>query len=421
MLLALIAHKRWKVYHLDVKSVSLNGYLQEEIFVEQPEGFQIKGEEQKVYKLKKALYGLKQAPRAWYSKIDDHFQDLGFVKSPSEAALYVKLVDANSIIIVVYVDDLLVTRSDEKLIKEFKVEMLKAFEMKNLGLMSFFLGIEVKQDHGGILIHQKKYAREILKKSLMEDCKSTTSPMNQKEKFSKDDGADKVDEMHNRSLIGCLMYLTVTRPDILFAVSILSRFMHCASEVHLQAGKRVVRYVKDTLDYGIMYFHSHNFKLHGYSNSDWASCIDDMRSTSGYCFSFGFGVFSWCSKKQEVVAQSTAEVEYVAVVAAVNQALWIRKIMTYLHMKQEESTQIFVDNQAAISIANDLVFHGKTKHFKIKLFLLREIQREGEVKLLYCKTENQSADILTKALPKAKFEYLRQKFGVCNSKVKEEC
>ena len=218
-----------------------------------------------------------------------------------------KLVDANLIIIAIYVDDLLVTGSDEKLIKEFKVEMLKAFEMKNLGLMSFFLGMEVKQDHDGILIHQKKYAREILKKFHMEDCKSTTSPMNQKEKFSKDDGADKVDEMHYRSLIGCLIYLTATRPDILFAVSILSRFMHCASEVHLQAAKRVIRYVKGTLDYGIMYSHSHNFKLHGYSDSDWAGCIDDMRSTSGYCFSFGSGVFSWCSKKQEVVAQSTAE------------------------------------------------------------------------------------------------------------------
>ena len=115
----------------------------------------------------------------------------------------------------------------------------------------------------------------------MEDCKSTTSPMNQKEKFSKVDGADKVDEMHYRSLIGCLIYLTATRPDILFAVSILSRFMHCASEVHLQAAKRVIRYVKGTLDYGIMYSHSHNFKLHGYSDSDWAGCIDDMRITSG--------------------------------------------------------------------------------------------------------------------------------------------
>ena len=141
----------------------------------------------------------------------------------------------------------------------------------------------------------------------MEDCKSTTSPMNQNEKFSKDDGADKVDEMHYRSLIGCLMYLTTTRLDIFFAVSIISRFMHCSSEAHFQAAKRVVRYTQGTLDYGVMYSHSHNFKLQGYSEIDWTGCIDDMRSTSDYCFSFGSGVFSWCSKKQEVIARSTTE------------------------------------------------------------------------------------------------------------------
>ena len=332
-----------------------------------------------------------------------------------------KVVDANLIIIAIYVDDLLVTGSDEKLIKEFKAEMLEVFEMTDLDLMSFFLGMEVKQDHEGIFVCQKKYAREVLKKFHMEDCKSTTSPMNQKEKFSKDDGVDKVDEKHYKSLIGCLMYLSATRPDILFAVSILSRFMHCASEVHLQAAKRVVRYIKDTLDYDVKYSHSHNFKLYGYSDSDWVGCVDDLRSTTSYCFTFGSGVFSWLSKKQEVITQSTAEAEYVAVVAAVNQALWIRKIMTDLHMEQEENTQIFVDNQAAISIANDPMFHGKIKHFKIKLFLLREVQREGEVKLLYCKTENQSVEILTKTLPKTRFEYLRQKLGVCSSKVKEEC
>lgn len=233
MLLALAAQKGWKVYHLDVKSAFLNGYLQEEIFVEQPEGFHVKGHEEKVYKLKKALYGLKQAPRAWYSRIDDYLQKLGFVKSPSEATLYVKLMDANVIIVSVYVDDLLVTGNEEKLILEFKAEMLQVFEMTDLGLMSFFLGLEVKQDQDAVFICQKKYAREILKKFCMENCSSTTTPMNQKEKFSKDDGADKVDEQKFRSLIGCLMYLTATRPDIMFSVSLLSRFMHCASELHL--------------------------------------------------------------------------------------------------------------------------------------------------------------------------------------------
>ncbi|RVX14987.1 Retrovirus-related Pol polyprotein from transposon TNT 1-94 [Vitis vinifera] len=414
MLLALTAQKGWKTYQLDVKSAFLNGYLQEEIYVEQPEGFQVKGQEEKVYLLKKALYGLKQAPRAWYSRIDEHLQSLGFVKSPSEATLYVKGTDANLIVVSVYVDDLLVTGSNEKLVKEFKAEMLKVFEMTDLGLMSYFLGMEVKQDHDGVFISQKKYAKEILNKFHMDDCKRTSTPMNQKEKFSKDDGTEKVDESQYRSLIGCLMYLTATRPDIMFLVSLLSRFMHCASEVHFQVAKRIVRYIKGTTNYGIKYSYCQNFKLHGYSDSDWAGSIDDMRSTTGFCFSFGSGIFSWSSKKQDVIAQSTVEAEYVAANATVNQAIWIRKILADLHMKQNEPTQIHVDNQAAIAISNDSVFHGKTKHFKIKLYHLREEQKDGEVKLLYCKTEDQIADVLTKALPKARFETLRGKIGLCN-------
>ncbi|RVW95066.1 Retrovirus-related Pol polyprotein from transposon RE1 [Vitis vinifera] len=372
MLLALTAQKGWKTYQLDVKFAFLNGYLQEEIYVKQPKGFQVKGQEEKVYLLKKALYGLKQAPRAWYSRIDEHLQSLGFVKSPSEATLYVKGTDANLIVVSVYVDDLLVTSSNEKLVKEFKAEILKVFEMTDLGLMSYFLGIEVKQDHDGVFISQKKYAKEILNKFHMDDCKRTSTPMYQKEKFSKDDGTEKVDESQYRSLIGCLMYLTATKPDIMFSVSLLSRFMHCASS------------------------------------------IDDMRSTTGFCFSFGSGIFSWSSKKQDVIAQSTAEAEYVAANATVNQAIWIRKILADLHMKQNEPTQIHVDNQAAIAISNDSVFHGKTKHFKIKLYHLREEQKHGEVKLLYCKTEDQIADVLTKALPKARFETLRGKIGLYN-------
>ena len=368
MLLALAAQKGWKTYQLDVKSAFLNGYLQDEIYVEQPEGFQVKGQEEKVYLLKKALYGLKQALNAQYSRIDEHLQNLGFVKSPSEATLYVKGTYANLIVVSIYVDDLLVTGSNENLVKEFKAEMLKVFEMTDLGLMSYFLGMEVKQDHDGVFISQKKYAKEILKKFHMEDYKSTSTPMNQKEKFSKDDRAKKVDESQYKSLIGCLMYLTATRPDIMFAVSLLSRFMHCTSEVHFQAAKRIVRYIKGTTNYGIKYFYCQNFKLHGYSDSDWAGSIDDMRSTTRFCFSFGLGIFSWSSKKQDVIAQSTAEAEYVTANATVNQAIWIRKILANLHMKQNEPTQIHVDNQATIAISNDPVFYGKTKHFNIKLY-----------------------------------------------------
>ena len=238
--------------------------------------------------------------------------------------------------------------------------------------------------------------------------------MNQKEKFSKDDGVEKVDESQYRSLIGCLMYLTATRPDIMFAVNLLSRFMHCASEVHFQAAKRIVRYIKGTTNYGIKYSYCQNFKLHGYSDSDWAGSVDDMRSTTGFCFSFGSGIFSWSSKKQDMIAQSTAEAEYVAANATVNQAIWIRKLLADLHMEQTEPTKIHVDNCAAIAISNDPIFHGRTKHFKIKLYHLREEQKAGEIKLVYCKTEEQIADVFTKALPKDRFEVLRNKLGLYN-------
>ncbi|XP_059592560.1 uncharacterized mitochondrial protein AtMg00810-like [Vitis vinifera] len=310
MLLALATQKDWNIHQMDVKSAFLNGYLEEEIFVEQLEGFIVQGMEEKVYLLKKALYGLKQAPRAW--KVCDQ-----------------------TLVVSLYVDDLLVTGSSMEQINNFKKEMKDVFEMTNLGRMTFFLGMEVQQKQNEIFICQQKYAKEILKKFKMEECNPSATPVNQSEKFCKEDGSTKADERLYRTIIGCLMYLTTTRLDIMNVVSLLSRYMHCASEIHFQAAKRIVRYVKGTIDYGLRFCQVKNFTLHGYSDSAWAGCVDDMRSTSGYCFSFILLFFSWCSKKQEVIAQSTAETEYVAAVAAVNQALWIRKLMADLFMEQK--------------------------------------------------------------------------------------
>ena len=147
----------------------------------------------------------------------------------------------------------------------------------------------------------------------MEDCKPTSTLMNQNEKFNKEDGAGKVDEGLYRSLIGCLMYLTATRPNIVFVVSLLSRYMHCASKIHFQAEKRILRYVKGTIDFGIRFQHEQKFSLQGYSDSDWDGCVDDMKGTSGYCFSFGYGIFSWCSRNQEIIAQPTVEGKFMVV------------------------------------------------------------------------------------------------------------
>ena len=301
------------------------------------------------------------------------------------------------------------------LVEKFKKEMMQEFEMTDLGLMTYFLGMEVQQNQHGIFICQKKYAREILRKFQMDECKAMSTPMNPKERLCKQDGTSQVDEGYFRSLISCLMYLSATRPDIQFAVSLLSRFMHCATEMHLQAAKRVLRYIKGTTDYGVKFKNCQNFRFYGFSDSDWGGNVDDMRSTSGYCFSFGSGIFSWCSKKQDFVTQSTAEAEFVAAASTVNQALWLRKILVDLHIKQAEPTDVFVDNQAAISISKNPVFHGKTKHFDIKLFFVRKVQKKGNVSLIYCKSEDQLTDLFTKPLPTTRFEHLRQKIGICSS------
>ena len=261
----------------------------------------------------------------------------------------------------------------------------------------------------------KKICKGNIEEIQMKECKIVSTPMNQKEKLSKEDGADKVDEGYYRSLIGCLMYLTTTRPNILFVVSLLSRFMHCASEIHLRAAKRILRYIRGIVDYSVKLEKCQELKLYGFSDNDWAGSIDDMKSTSGYCFSLGSGVFSWCIKKQEIVAQSTAEAEFIAATTAVNQVLWLKKVLCDLHMQQNHMTEIFIDNQAAIAISKDPVCHGKAKHFNIKLYFLREMQQNGEVILVYCKSEYQLADLLTKPLPVSKFELLRQKIGVCRS------
>ncbi|PKI70590.1 hypothetical protein CRG98_009095 [Punica granatum] len=198
LLLAIAAQMEWIVFQLDVKSAFLNGSLEEEIFVEQLEGFSLKNHEDKVYVLKKALYGLKQAPRAWYSRMDDYLQSLGFKRSLSEFTLYTKKAKEGVVIVSLYVDDLLVTGSDKNQVELLKKDLMKVFEMTDLGKMAYFLGMEIQQTEKGIFVCQKKYLKEILKRFGMEECKSIGTPMNLKEKLQKNDGADATDETYSR-------------------------------------------------------------------------------------------------------------------------------------------------------------------------------------------------------------------------------
>ncbi|RVW71674.1 Retrovirus-related Pol polyprotein from transposon TNT 1-94 [Vitis vinifera] len=412
----------WKIHHLDVKSAFLNGVLEEDIYVEQPEGFQVSGCEDKVYKLHKALYGLKRAPRAWYSRIDAYLLQQGFKRSESEATLYVlKVQEEVQLIVSLYVDDLLVTGCNSKILKQFMVQMESEFEMSNLGEMKYFLGMEIHQCEAGIFISQQKYALKVLKKFHMERSKSVATPLVVNEKLSKNEVNIKADASIYRSLIGSLLYLSATRPDLMFSASLLSRFMNSPSKIHFGVAKRVLRYIRGTFDYGLWFVKKESKELQGYADSDWAGSLDDSKSTSGYAFSFGSGVFSWNSKKQEVVAQSSAEAEYISAAAAANQAIWLRKLLTDLGQNQADATVIWVDNKSAIAIAKNPVQHGRTKHINVKFHAIREAEKNGEVNLVHCCSENQIADILTKALSKAKFEELRSRLGVSKKILKEEC
>ncbi|KAL0403633.1 UNVERIFIED_CONTAM: Retrovirus-related Pol polyprotein from transposon TNT 1-94 [Sesamum radiatum] len=251
IVVAISAQLGLPVYQLDVKSAFLNGELQEEVYVEQPTGYIVLGKEEKAYHLRKALYGLKQAPRAWNSKIDGYFQSNGFERSQNEPSLYVKKGTKDFLIVCLYVDDLIYAGINSIMVQDFRKAMMEEFEMNDLGLMKYFLGIQVRQSQGEIFISQEKYLEGVLKKFQMHNCKSISTPLAVNEKLQLNDGASKVDPKIYRSLVGLLIYLTNTRPDIVYPVNLISRFMNEPSKLHFVAAKRILRYLQGTRKLGI--------------------------------------------------------------------------------------------------------------------------------------------------------------------------
>ncbi|KAF2310080.1 hypothetical protein GH714_006469 [Hevea brasiliensis] len=227
-----------------------------------------------------------------------------------------------------------------------------------------------------------------------------------------EDGSGAADAQRFRSLVGGLIYLTHKRPDIMFAVSLVSRFMHKPTKHHYGTAKRVLKYVAGTLDLGIWYCQTKSLKLEGYCDSDWAGSLVDRKSTTGFCFTLGSGVVTWRSKKQPTVVISSCEAEYVAGGAAACEAVWMRKLLLDLGMKQEGATEIYSDSSSAIAMTKNPVFHGRAKHIEIKHHFIRELVAKEEISLKFCNSDEQIADIFTKALPYSKFSYLRSKLGM---------
>jgi hypothetical protein len=278
--------------NLDVKSTFLNGPLGEEVYVQQPPGFVVKGQEQKLYRLRKALYGLKQAPRAWNKRIDGFLMKEGFSKCVSEHGVYMKgSSKLDHIILCLYVDDLLVTGANEKEIRKFKSSLMQEFEMSDLGNLSYFLGMEFKHTDRGVFLHQKKYAEDILKRFNMVNCNAVITPMETGSKLSRNSTDELVDATLYKQIIGSLRYLCNTRYDISHSVGLVSRFMEQPRTCHLIAAKRIMRYIKGTIDHGVLMpsQNSTNRKISvlEYSDSDWGGDQDDKKNTAGYLFMLG--------------------------------------------------------------------------------------------------------------------------------------
>eukprot|EP00253_Pinus_taeda_P003001 PITA_03001 len=344
----------------------------EEVYVAQPLGYEIEGQEDKVYQLKKALYGLKKAPRAWYNRIDAYLLDNGFDKCNGELILYIKERKGKILIVALYVDDLIFTGSDDFLIADFKQIMKSELEMADLGLLRYFLGIEIKQTENDIFIYQTKYVVEILERFKMQNNNSTPTPTIIGLKLSKEDCSINVNLTLYKSMIGSLMYLTATRPDIMYAVILVSRFMEIPKETNWQATKRIL--------------------------SDWAGSVDDRKSTSGYVFHLGSEAISWASKKQPIVSLSTADAEYVAATTAMCQVVWMRRMLRDLPHDQEGAKMIFCDNTLEIALSKNYVFHKRTKHIDAKYHFIREFINNNEIVLQHCRSQEQLIDIFTKPL-----------------------
>ncbi|KAL8155990.1 hypothetical protein AgCh_001157 [Apium graveolens] len=340
MILALAVQRGWSVFQLDVKSAFLHEKLAESVYVEQPRGYEIKNEEHKVYKLNKVLYGLKQAPRAWFSRIESYFRKEGFEKEDSEQTLFTKVEQGKYLIISLYVDDLIFTGNDEKMMVKFKESMMKEFDMSDLGKMRYFLGIEVVQLNGGIFISQTKYVMEVLRRFGMEYNNFVENPMVPGFKISKDENGIEMDDSFFQQLIGSLMYLTVTRPDIMYAVSLLS--------------------------------------------SDYAGSVEDKRSTSGYVFMLSGAAVAWSSRKQPIVTLSTTEAEFVAAAGSSCQAIWMQRVLRKLGYRGNETTVIFCDNSSTIKLSKNPVMHGRNKHIDVRYHFLRELVNDGIVQLQFC-------------------------------------
>jgi Reverse transcriptase (RNA-dependent DNA polymerase) len=413
LILSIAVTQHWFIRQLDVNNVFLHSDLQEAIYMAQPPGFVDPHLPHHVCKLHKDLYGLRQSPRAWYHKLKDTLLTLGFVPSVDPSLFLFRKGD-DTIFLLVYVDDIILTGNNVILIQNIIRLLDQSFTIKDLGELHFFLGIEVHRQDNGLLLTQSKYIHSILEKANMQGAKPNSTPMATGKVLSKFGGATFDDPHLFRSIIGALQYVTITRPDISFAVNRVSQYMHAPTVSHWAAVKRILRYLIGTITHGILISSSSSHSITAFSDSDWAGCPDDRRSTTGYLVYLGNNLISWSSKKQTTVARSNTEAEYRGLAAVTAEVVWLTSLFKELGLNAPISV-FWCDNLGATFLASNPAFHARIKHIELDYHFVREKVSDGTIHIRFICSQDQVADALTKLLSKACFQQLRSKLTVHSS------
>ncbi|KAJ9544531.1 hypothetical protein OSB04_024238 [Centaurea solstitialis] len=409
--LAYAAHKNMTVYQMDVKCAFLNGVLQEEVYVEQPEGFVDSRFPNHVYILDKALYGLKQAPRAWYETLTDYLLGVGYKKGTIDPTLFLKKSGEDLIIVQIYVDDIIFASTKPEMCQEFENTMKSQFKMSMMGELTFFLGLQVRQRPDGIFINQAKYVQDLLKRFDFGGSNSAATPMPRNFQLSADTSGKPVDQKTYRAIIGSLLYLTSSRPDIVFSTGVCARFQCDPRDSHLSAVKRILRYLKGTPDFGLWYPKDSGFELIAYTDSDNAGCKLNRKSTSCACQFLGDKLVSWSSRKQTCVSLSTAEAEYVAAACCCSQVLWMKTQLADFGYTMHR-IPIYCDSKSAIQITANPVQHSRTKHIDIRYHFIKDHVEKGNIELYFVESDYQLADLFTKPFDEKRHFFLLSKLGM---------
>lgn len=363
------------------------------------------------------MYGLKQAPKAWYSTFSAFLLSQGFVNSKCDSSLFIYHTTSVITILLVYVDDILLTGNSSTHIQQLVTQMHSTFSMKELGSISYFLGISVQPCAQGYFLSQSKYAQEILTKAGLVECKPCLYPSAVKVTSTVVSSAPFAYPALYRSIVGALQHLTITRPDFAFSVNQACQHMHAPSIGDIATVKRLLRYLKGTLDHGLI-FQPSSFLLQAFFNSDWARDCHDRKSTSGYCVFLGDNLISWSAKKQTTVSRFSTEAEYRTLAHTAAELSWLQMLLHELHIYVPTTPILWCDNTSALALATNPVFHAQSKHAEVDCHYVRDRVATKALPLHYVPTSDQLADVFTKALSISRFQFLKGKLLVISSLIR---